>query len=211
MATSDIDVCSMALMSLGAKPLNSLDDPGDTAKFLKLAYPRIRAGVISSYAWECMKVREKLTRLTERPSGFDYAFIMPGKLIGAPAAVYDSGAVGARATSAFEVRGRTIVARFPECWVELSIVKQESEWPAWFFNLMVAAVCAEIAFMVTDQQSTQDYWEVKTYGTPSENRMGGLYGQATTLDAQGSGNNPGLYDNAFIDARFGGVYPGDMA
>lgn len=210
MATTDIDVCSMALMSLGAKPINSFDDPGDTAKFLKLAYPRIRSGVISSYQWECMKVRKELTRLADRPAGFDYEFLLPGDLIGAPIAAYDSEVVGTRPTSRFEVRGRNLVASFPRCWIDYSVEKPENQWPAWFFSLMVGAVCSEIAFMVTDQQSTQDYWETKTYGTPSENRTGGLFGTATTLDAQGSGNNPGIYDNAFVDARFGGVYPGEM-
>jgi hypothetical protein len=209
MARTDIQICQRALMALGAAPINSFDTPGDTAKMLKISYPAIRSTVISSYKWECMKTSKELTREAGTPDGFRYAFIMPGDMIGAPSAVYWSNAPYIRATSGFEIRGRRILSNYERLWCEYSVEKPEEEWPAWFAELMVAAVCAEIAFMVTDQGNVQDLWESKAYGTPSENRIGGLMGQAMTLDAQGSGNNPGLADNAFIDARFGGVYPGD--
>lgn len=210
MARTDISVCSRALMNLGASPINSFDTPGDVAKFLKATYPEIRATIISSYAWECMKVRKELTRESVTPGGFKYSFLFPGDLIGAPVAAYWSDSPWMRGTSGFEVRGRRIVSNYERLWLEYSAERPEAEWPAWFADLVSSAVAAEIAFMVTDQQNVKDYWDVKTYGTPSENRVGGLMGQAMVLDAQGSGNNPGIADNAFIDARFGGVYPGDF-
>ena len=81
MARTDISVCSRALMNLGAAPLNSFNDPGDVAKFLKLSYPDIRAGVMSAYQWECMKKIEELTRESIVPVGYRFQFIMPGGLI----------------------------------------------------------------------------------------------------------------------------------
>lgn len=209
MARTDISVCSLALMSLGAAPINSFDTPGDTAKFLKLAYPEIRARVVSSYQWECMKVREELTRVSGAASGFSYEFLAPGAMVGAPVGAWTSNEPWVTATSGFEVRGRRVLANYERLWLEYSAVRDEAEWPAWFAELVTGAVAAEIAYMVTDQQSVKDYWEAKTYGTPSENRIGGLMGQAMTLDAQGSGNNPGIGSNALVDARFGSVYPGD--
>lgn len=209
MSRTDIEICQRALMNLGAAPINSFDTPGDTAKFLKISYPAIRSTIISAYQWECMRSSKELTRETGTPDGFKYSFIMPPNMVGAPVAIYWSNAPYIRATSGFEVRGRRILSNYERLWCEYTVEKPEEEWPAWFAELMVGAVCAEIAFMVTDQQNVKDAWDYKTYGTPSENRVGGLMGQAMTLDAQGSGNNPGLADNAFIDARFGGVYPGD--
>lgn len=210
MARTDVSICSRALMNLGAAPINSFDDPGDTAKMLKLVYPEIRSTIVSGYRWECMKVRKELTRESVTPGGFQYQYLMPGDLIGTPDAVYSSEDPYSRATSGYEVRGRKIVTNLPRAWVEYSAERPEAEWPAWFADLVMSAVAAEIAFMVTDQQNVKDYWEYKTYGTPSENRIGGLMGQAMTIDAQGSGNNPGLSDSAFVDARFGSVYPGDI-
>lgn len=210
MARTDISICARALMNLGSQPINSFDTPGDTAKFLKLAYPEIRASVIGSYAWECFKVQKELTRTAETPSGFKYAFVAPGEMQSAPIALYWSDQPWVRATSGFEVRGNRVLANYERVWMAYTALRPEGEWPAWFAELMVGAVAAEIAFMVTDQQNVKDYWEQKTYGTPSENRLGGLMGQAMILDAQGSGNNPGIADTAFVDARFGAVYPGDQ-
>lgn len=210
MAITDISICSAAIMELGGLPINSFDTPGDVAQFLKLRYPMLRAGVIGGYQWECMKVRKELTREAAVPVGFEYAFLLPGDLIGAPVAAYTSGDAYAYATSAYEIRSRRVLANYPRLWLEYTANRPESEWPAFMVELMIAVVKDAIAFMLTDQQSVRDSCYINAYGTPSENRLGGLMGQAMTLDAQGSGNNPGLADSAFVDARFGAVYPGDQ-
>lgn len=210
MARTDISICSRALMNLGAAPINSFSTPGDTVTFLREAYPEIKASIIGSYAWELFKIQKELTRTTETPSGFKYAFVVPGEMIGTPIALYWSDQPWVRATSGFEVRGNRILANYERVWMAYTGLRPEAEWPAWFAELVTAAVASEIAFMVTDQQNVKDYWEQKTYGTPSENRLGGLMGQAMAIDAQGSGNNPGIADTAFVDARFGAVYPGDQ-
>lgn len=197
-------------MNLGSAPINTFDVGGDTAQFLKVAYPELKATIISSYAWECMKTIKELTREATVPIGFLHSFVGPSDMVGAPIAAYPSDQPDQRGISDFEVRGRRIVTNRERLWLEYTQLKPEAEWPAWFANLVTAAVCAEVAFMVTDQQNVKDHWEYKTYGTPSENRIGGLMGEAMAIDAQGSGNNPGISDTAFVDARFGSIYPGDQ-
>ena len=194
----------------GAAPINSFDTPGDTAKFLKLAYPEIKATIIGLYQWETFKTLKELTRESVVPIGFKYQFIAPADMQSAPIAAWWSAEPWIRAMAGFEVRGNRVVANYERVWMAYTALRPEPEWPAWFADLVTAAVAAEVAFMVTDQQSVKDYWEAKTYGTPSENRLGGLMGQAMAIDAQGSGNNPGLFDSAFVDARFGAVYPGEQ-
>ncbi|HKY43630.1 MAG TPA: hypothetical protein VJM50_11080 [Pyrinomonadaceae bacterium] len=210
MARTAISICARALMNLGSAPINSFDTPGDTAQFLKLAYPELKATIISAYQWECMKVMKELTRTTETPDGFTYAFVAPGDMLSAPISAHWTNQPWVRSTADFEVRQNRILANYERLWLSYTADRPESDWPAWFAELMTAAVAAEVAFMVTDQQNVKDYWEAKAYGTPSDNRLGGLMGQAMTIDAQGSGNNPGIADNAFVDARFGSVYPGDQ-
>lgn len=208
MARTDISICSRALMNLGASPITSFETPNDdVAAMLKVTYPEIRDTIISSYAWECMKVRKELTRAAGSPGGYSYAYIIPGDMLGGPSGVFPS--IDAKVgTSAFEVRRNRIVTDLPRVWVEYQARRVEAEWPAWFADLVTAAVAAEIAFFVTDQQSVKSDWEQKAFGTPSEGGLGGLMGKAMTLDAQSSGNNPGIVSTALVEARFGGVYPG---
>lgn len=209
MARTDVSICSRALLNLGANPINSFDTPTDVAKHLKVVYPEIRATVIGSYRWECMKNVKQLTRASGTPPGYQFQYILPPEMQGAPIAAYPDN-YGGRGINDFEVRGRRLVTNRAEIWLEYTEIKPEADWPAWFAELVSGAVASEIAFMVTDQQSVQDYWTTKTFGTPSENGLGGLMGKAMSLDAQGSGNNPGLADTAFIDARFGAVFPGEQ-
>ena len=203
---TDVSICSRALMNLGARPISSLDDQNDAAQMLKLVYPEIRAGIAASYNWECLKKRTQATRADGSPGGFQYQFILPAECKGTPAGVFPS--IDARqGTRRFEIRQRRIVTDFPEVWVEYSVETDEASWPAWFANLVMSAVCAEIALVITDQQNVKDHWEAKTYGTPSEGRVGGLMGECMTLDAQGSGN-VGFVDDYLVASRFGEVYTG---
>lgn len=210
MSETDISICSAALMELGATPINSFDTPGsDTAIFLKTRYPQLRSWLIGSYNWECMKVRKEMTRATGSPGGYAYQFVIPADCKGTVAALFPNEAdtIG---TKDFEQRGRRIVCNFPRAWVEYSAYRPEAEWPPFFVETMIAIVKEAVAFLVTDQQSVRELAYTSAYGTPSENRLGGLVGIAMTQDAQGSGNNPGLIDTAFVDARFGGFFPGDF-
>lgn len=202
MANTDISICSIGLMQIGGKPINSFDTPGDTARFLKLRYPLLRDHLISIYPWECMKERRKLTRASEEPGGYQYAFVIPGDALSTPYAVF-TGENETRGISAYEIRQNRIVTNAPEIWAEFTTRRPEAQWPAWFANMVAAAVSAECAFLVTDQSSVQEEWRGKAYGTPSEGGMGGLVGQCMIIDSQGSGNNPGIADDAFVAARFG--------
>jgi len=208
MARTDISVCSRALVGLGALPINSFQDATDTAKICATIYPELKEGIISKYPWRSFMTKKELSRDNSGPIGeWQYSFIIPGEAIGLAHAVFTSTA-GKIGTGRFEVFGRRVYSDMPRLWMDFLTLKPEAEWQAYFAELVAAALCSEIAFAVTDQQSTADAWTYKAYGTPSEGGMGGLMGQATILDAQGSGNI-GLQNGAFIDARFGSVYPGD--
>lgn len=207
MSRSDVSICAGALVLLGASPISSFDDDDDNARVLKIMYPEIRGSIIASYQWECMRVRKALTRMSAKPIGYAYQFLFPGEAIGAPIGVFPS-ADAKGGISDFEVFGRTIATDRPEIWADFTVEKPENEWPAWMAELVRAAVCAAIAFQVTDQNGVAERWEMKAFGTPQEGGFGGLMGKAMTLDAQGSGNI-GLVDTAFTDARFGVSFPGE--
>jgi hypothetical protein len=205
MAT-DIEICSLGCMQVGGKPLNSFDTPGDVTVFLKARYPILRDYLISVYPWEAFKVRKEATLAAGNPGGYAYQFVIPPDAVGPPIGVYAS-ADAERGISDYEVRGNRIVANVSKIWVEYTARRPETEWPAWFTNMVMAAVSAEVAFLISDQASLTEEWRTKAYGTPSEGGLGGLLGQCMVVDAQGSGNNPGISDDAFIAARFG-AWPG---
>lgn len=197
-----ISLCAQALVRLGAQPIQSFEENTDRARICSVAYPGLRDAIIAGYPWRCMMTKKELTRSATVPAGqFAYQFLIPGEALTAPSATF-SNQDRKLADHEFKQFGRHLMADFPRVWADYVTVKPESEWPAWFFDLVMSCLCAEIAFAITDQQSTADTWRAVAYGTPGDDGIGGKLAQARLVDSQGSGN-VGIYSETFIDARMG--------
>jgi hypothetical protein len=216
MATTDVLICSRALILLGAGTISSFTEETDRALICKTAYPGLRDSILSKYAWRFLMTKRELTRDATAPLGeWAYSYVIPGGSIsGAPHAVFYN-AAGKLGRSQFEIFGRRLYTDEARVFVDQVESKPEDEWPAYFQQLMVYAMAAEVAFAITDQQNTADNWSVRAYGSPADGGLGGAMGDAMTLDAQGSAN-VGIEADAFIEARFSGAgvdrdftWPGD--
>lgn len=205
MAETDISICARSLVLLGATPINSFDDETDNARTCGLVYPNLKNSIMSRYGWRFLMKKKELTRDATAPiNEWQYSYAIPGEAISIPHAVfYDAG--GKIPTGNFEVFGRRVYADDARLWMDYVTARPESEWPAWFVDLLTTCMCAEIAFSVTDQQNVADSWALKAYGTPQDDGNGGKMGDCMTIDSQGNGN-VGFQDTAFIDARFGGYF-----
>jgi hypothetical protein len=205
MPTTDIAICSRALIQLGADTINSFNDEKDVAKICANIYPPLRRAIISKHPWRCMMAKMELQLAAAPPVGeWAKAYLLPGSMIGLPRAAFDHPS-SKTPRSDYEVFGRFLYCDWDRCLIDFVQEKPEAEWPAFFEQLMVECLCAQIGFAVTDQQSVSEFWNVKAYGTPSEGGFGGAMGEALTLDAQSSGNI-GFDSSVFVDARFGGVW-----
>ena len=205
MAETDVTICARALVLLGASPINSLEETTDGARICALVYPNLKNSIMSRYGWRFLMTKKALTRDATAPVGeWLYSYLIPGEALSIPHAVfYASG--DKLPAGEFEVFGRRVYTDYPTLFMDYVTARPENEWPAWFVDLVTKALCAEIAFSITDQQSVADGWAYKAYGTPSDNGIGGAMGDCMTIDSQGNGN-VGFNDNAFIEARFGGWY-----
>ena len=205
MAETDVSICARALVLLGARPINALTETTDNARICALVYPNLKNSIMSRYGWRFLMTKKQLTRDATAPIGeWSYSYLIPGDALSVPHAVFWSS--GTKLTNnRFEIFGRRLYSDDAEIWMDYIVARPESEWPAWFVDLITKALCAEIAFSVTDQQSVAENWNYKAYGTPSESGQGGAMGEAMIIDSQGNGNI-GFYDTAFIEARFGGWY-----
>jgi len=205
MAETDVSICARALVLLGAQPINSLDDDTDNARLCALVYPALKNTIMSKFGWRFLMVKKALTMDAQAPvNEWKYSFIIPGEALSVPHAIFYSQGDKVAAGD-FEVFGRRVSTDNAAMYMDYVVSKPEAEWMPWFVDLMVKALCAEIAFGVTDQQSVADNWTYRAYGTPSDNGLGGAMGDCMAIDSQGNANI-GLDDNAFVIARFGGWY-----
>lgn len=205
MSETDISICSRVLVLLGANPISSFTDGVDTAKVCAQVYPALKEQILSKYGWRFLMTKKELTKDAIDPIGeWENSFVIPGEVLSIPKAVFSSsnGTIG---ENSYEIFGRRIFTNFSRVFMDFTELKPESEWPPYFVALMDAALASHIAFVVTDQQNVADKWENKAFGSPSDAGIGGLMGDAMTLDAQSSGNG-GIVSDVFNEARFGASF-----
>lgn len=203
MAETDISICARALVLLGAEPISAFTDQTDAAKICANTYAGIKRHAMGSYDWRFLMSKKSLTRDSVSPVGeWKYSYILPGEALSLTHAVFSS-ATGTIASNEFEIFGRRIFTDHETVIADFVVDKAESTWPVYFVEFVVAAVCANIAFAITDQNNVAQMWNEKAFGSPSDGGMGGLMGQAMSIDSQSDGN-VGLVNDEFVNARFGG-------
>lgn len=79
MATSEIQICSNALLLLGAETINSFDDESDRAKLVSNLWDNGRDAVLRSHPWNCAETDVVLSPDVAPPAfGWAYKFQLPG-------------------------------------------------------------------------------------------------------------------------------------
>lgn len=203
--SSAIKVCNAAAVLLGAGVIQSLEDDTDLSRVFLNLYEPLKHSIMSGYPWTFLKENRYLTRRAGAPiRGYKYAYVIPGDALpGAPHAVfsYQAQRLG---QADYTLTNGSIHCNHPELWASIIVDKPENEWPAYFQKAVIHALAADIALVVSDQQSIADRHYQMAYGTPSEGGAGGLIGAAMLIDAQGDGAK-GIESDAFVSARFGGA------
>lgn len=78
MAFTDIDICSAALVKIGANPITSFTDTGTEAKVASQLYETTVQDVLASYKWRFATNYTQLSRIEDVPSGrFAAAYQIP--------------------------------------------------------------------------------------------------------------------------------------
>jgi hypothetical protein len=192
-------------MLLGAGDISSFDDESDRSRICASIYPGLKASILSKYPWRFLMGKAELSRDAVAPiNEWSYSYVIPGAaLSGGPAAVFYN-VKDRMGQDRFEIFGRRLYTDEARVFIDMVGDVPESAWPAYFQQLMVYAVAADIAFAITDQQSVATAWYTRAYGSPSENGIGGAFGDAMTFDAQASANI-GLQNNDLINARYGAM------
>lgn len=153
MALNSIELCSSALVKLGADSISSFEDGTAEAKVAARLYPLARDAMLSAHPWSFATKKAELAQLTETPpTDFAYAHQLPNDFL-----------VALSAGDAGRGRGLVyqIVNRQLHCDAEtvvLSYVFQPSEgdFPAYFTPALVTRLAAEFCLPLTENTSRAD-------------------------------------------------------
>jgi hypothetical protein len=202
LAVTDIDLINRALVNLGETTITDLTDEDTISVSCATVYPSVRDEVLGLYPWRCTLKRARLARLSTAPENeWTYAFQLPSDRIGEPRTVWNTSKVGAEPFKLFDLEGDTLVTDAAEIWVEYPWLINEANYSAHLRTLIVFVLSARLAEPVTEDSSKSQYWEMKAYGTPSDDGMGGYFARARLMDSQGRPSQEMAADYSLINVR----------
>jgi hypothetical protein len=152
MATSDVQVCSNALLLLGADPINSFDDDSDRGLLVSNLWPNARDAVLRAHPWNCAIEYVQLAPLVQAPAfDFAYQFLLPGDCL----RVLSVGEEGE--TPRFRIVRRKILA--DDAALNLRYIMKNTDVPS-YDSLLVEALTAYMAmtcaYPITKSKSVFD-------------------------------------------------------
>lgn len=199
---SDLSICSDALILLGAAPISSFTEGTDSAQACDRLYPDLRNHLLSSYDWTWTQKKVQLAQLLTGPTNeWQYAYQLPTDMISGVLAVFETTGNSERPLRyGWEIYGDQLYTNLQTVYIDYQARVSESKMPSYFVRLLRTAMAAELGMVVTDQINKADYFRQLAYGTPGENGRGGLFRDATNIDARGSSPQI-IEDYSLIEVR----------
>jgi hypothetical protein len=139
--SSEVEICSDALLLLGEEPITSFDDASKKARLCKRFYPVIRDSVLRAYPWRCAIKYQSLNILTGdsaiTESDYAYTYQLPASPYCLRALLINNDK-----TVQWEVIGRKLVT--DEESVTLKYIARITD-PGDFDALLVMAIAIQLA------------------------------------------------------------------
>jgi len=153
MPLSNVELCSAALVKLGAEGISSFNDGTTEADVAATLYDIILDGLLAAHPWSFATARAEVVQLSDTPlTEFEYAFEIPADFIKALSAGDECRGRGA----VYQIIGREIHTNYEE--LILSYIKRadEADFPAYFVSALVNRLAAEFCLPLTENASRSD-------------------------------------------------------
>ena len=202
MATTDVSLCNRSLTRLGLEAIAGFAEDSDKARVCDRMYPGIRDSILAMHPWRFATGKVALNRLVSTPvNEWKYAYRLPANLIAGPYAVFNSDQVGATPTTGFEIFEDMVFSSEELIIVDYRFRPSEAKFLPLFQELVVYAVAAATAIILTDSKELAALYHEAAWGTASDNMRGGMFAVAARENAA---SNPALAieDNSLTNARF---------
>jgi len=150
MALSSIELCSSALVKLGAEAISSFDDGSAEARVAARLYPLARDALLSSHPWSFATRQAALARLATAPvTTFAYAYQLPADYLKALSA----GAGGRSSGLVFQIVNRQLHTDADALVLTYVFRPSEGDFPPYFNAALVARLAAEFCLPLTENSS----------------------------------------------------------
>ena len=172
-ANSAIDICSRALILIGAEPITSFEDNTTEALVAVNMYEDVAQASLCNTRWRFATEQAQLNRLVDEPTGrFDAAYQLPSNIL-----MLNAVTVNDHQTQ-HTIYGDKLFANLsPQDKVVADYIYRasESDWPSYFTLAVEYALAAIFASSIARNESLTQIMEIKANS---------LMAKARNLDSQ---------------------------
>ena len=152
MTSSDIDICSLALLKIGAGSIASFDEGTAEAEVAANLYPSVRDALISAHPWNFALTQKSLAKLAIKPvADFDNAFQLPADCVH----VLSAGTGRGRGLR-YRISERRLHADAEAVILTYLYRPHETDFPPFFDMALIARLSAEFCIPLTDSTSRSE-------------------------------------------------------
>lgn len=202
----DLVMVNRALAACSLGSIAAFEEDSDLACQVALLWPEVKESVLGAAPWACTIKVVRLAQLVAIPTDtrrkFEYP--LPADALTAPRTVRASATGGP--FQDYDLFGTAIFTDADDLWIEYQAVIAPVMMPTYLRDVLSGAARAVFARSICANNSLSDKFDYETYGSPQEQRMGGLMGKAMLLEAQSKPARPldGGRGGPFLSAWHGG-------
>lgn len=152
MAMSRIDLCSRALLKIGANPIGSLSEGTAEADVASNLYNYVRDALLSAHPWQFATTQKKLAALSSGADGWSSEYALPADCL----RVLHAGAHEGGSGLVYRLYNRTLQTNAAESYLTYVFRANEADYPPYFDKVLIAHLAAEFCIPLTDSTSR---WE----------------------------------------------------
>lgn len=158
MALNKFEICSRALIKVGANVISSFDEDTTEAEVASLLYESTRDALLSSHPWTFATKMRALDKLTSAPvADYDHAYQLPNDCLRV-VSVGSSDMERGRGV-AYRIAERKIHANWDGLNLTYIFRPAESEWPPFFDQALVFRLAAEFCLPLTENTARTEMLE----------------------------------------------------
>lgn len=153
MALSQIDLCSRALLKVGANSISSFDEGTLEAEVAAGLFPTVRDALLSAHPWNFATTQKRLAKLATPPvADFQSAFQLPVDCI----RVLSAGTDGRGSGLIYKIFQRQLLTDAEAVVLTYIFRPLEADFPPFFDMALIANLAAEFCIPLTDSTNR---WE----------------------------------------------------
>ena len=150
MALTNIELCTRALIRLGANPIVGFDDGSAESEIAKVLYGATKNALLSSYPWSFATKQMELAVSSNNPiADYKYSFLLPEDCLIALSAGSNNRGRGVH----FKILNGGLHTNHSNITLTYIAEIDEVDFPAFFDSILITKLAAEFSIPVTESTS----------------------------------------------------------